>query len=98
MISFTGPSKDHLSAGSKLKAFLSLSETLAQKWLHNIPIFKIKGVKLSDLKKRGRNINTDIEKANLKIEAMKCQPAYACSGRFLDEDGLTLAAVYAHNF
>jgi hypothetical protein len=96
--SLAGPSKDHLSASSQLKVFISSAETLAQKWLHNVPIFKIKGVKLSDLNKRGRNTKADIEEANLKIEAMKDEPAYACSGRFLDEYCVPLASVYAHNF
>ncbi len=98
MNSFTGPSKDHLSSSAKLKAFISSLETLAQKWLLNVPIIKIKGVKLSDLMKRGRNIDADIQEADLKIKAMKDLPAYACSGRFLDEDGVNLASVYAYNF
>jgi len=44
---------------------------LAQEWLLNVPVFKIKGVKLSNLMKRGRNIRADMQEADLKIKAMK---------------------------
>jgi len=96
--SFTGPSKDHRSDKSNLEDFVASAEKVAQLWSQNAPIFKIKGVKLSALRERKRNSKADIKDADIKIEAMKGQSAYACSGRFLDEDNFLLAAVFAHNF
>jgi hypothetical protein len=40
----------------------------------------------------------DVKAADIRIEAMKGQSAYACSGRFFDEDNFLLAAVFANNF
>jgi len=96
--SFMGPSKDHRSDQSKLEDFVASAERVARHWSQNAPTFRIEGVKLSALKERKRNSKADIQEADVKIEAMKGQSAYACSGRFLDEDNVLLAAVFAHNF
>jgi hypothetical protein len=67
-------------------------------WSRNAPAFKIKGVKLSALRERKKNSKADVKAADIRIEAMKGQSAYACSGRFFDEDNFLLAAVFANNF
>lgn len=81
-----------------MQNFVASAEKVASKWLQNAPVFKIQNIRLSALKKRGKNLNADIKYADALIETMKSHPADACSARFLDENGIPLACVFAHNF
>lgn len=69
----------------------------AQRWLKYAPCYRIPGVKLSELEKRGKNLDDDIKIANATITRMQSWLADACSARLVDDDsGETLVCVFSH--
>lgn len=66
-------------------------------WKLYAPRFFLNGVKLDDLKARGRNAKEDVKKADEIIATMQDQPADALSGEWMDEDGNTLLCVFSHH-
>jgi hypothetical protein len=64
-------------------------------WLRVVPHYKLLGVQLETLEKRGKNNKQDVEMASKKIRVMESWPADACSGFFFDENSKPLAAIFA---
>ena len=66
-------------------------------WLQHAPTYKIRGARLSQLKKRPKNRKEDIQIADATIREMQHLPADACSARFIDEkSGKTLVCVFSY--
>jgi len=85
-------SEKALEKGRRVKV-----ERAAQLWLKYAPCYRIAGVQLSELEKRGKNLDDDIDIANATITRMQSWPADACSARLVDDDsGETLVCVFSH--
>lgn len=85
-------SEEALEKRGRVKA-----ERAAQLWLKYAPCYRIAGVQLSELEKRGKNLDDDIDIANATITRMQSWPADACSARLVDDDsGETLVCVFSH--
>jgi hypothetical protein len=68
----------------------------AQLWEQGSPTFRVKGVRLEELKQRVKNNESTVLALNKIIEEMKRAPADACSGKWQDEEGNPLLAVFAN--
>jgi hypothetical protein len=76
------------------KWILSCQER-GQLWLKHTPSFILPGVDLDLLQKRGKNLASDIEKAQTIINSMSSAPADSCSGRWYDKDGKLMLVAFA---
>jgi len=73
------------------------AERAAGQWLKSSPRYRIPGTNLSELKKRGKNLEEDISAANTVIARMQSWPADASSARLVDdESGETLVCIFSH--
>jgi hypothetical protein len=67
----------------------------AKQWLANVPSFTLANTNLADMEKQPKNRPKDIEIEMKKMDEMASQKADACSGRWFDQSGRLMVAVYA---
>jgi len=73
------------------------AQNSANRWLKFAPSYRIPGVKLSELKRRKKNREEDIDAANDSIARMEDVEPDACSAKFVDDEtGETLVCVFSH--
>ncbi|KIM35729.1 hypothetical protein M413DRAFT_32286 [Hebeloma cylindrosporum] len=73
------------------------AEQAAKDWLEFTPRYRIPGVKLTELRKRGKNLKDDIDLADATIALMKDWPVDACSARLVDDESEeTLVCVFSY--
>jgi hypothetical protein len=74
---------------------IKFSTLRAKFWREITPSFILPNVNLNELESQRRNRPADVANANAKMEAMESQEADACSGRWYDQSGRLLVAVFA---
>jgi hypothetical protein len=67
----------------------------ANLWLQKAPEFVLPNVNLEDLEKAPKNSTKEISKVEAKMKKMKAWPTDASSGRFYDDQGTLMLAVFA---
>ncbi|EDR01426.1 uncharacterized protein LACBIDRAFT_333307 [Laccaria bicolor S238N-H82] len=78
------------------KAAIASAERSANLWLKYAPTYTLSCITLTDLMEQTKNCDKDVDKANTIISGMQDLKADACSAKFMDKTGKTLACVFSH--
>jgi len=70
----------------------------AELWSKITPSFVLPNASLEELEKKPNNRPADVADSKKTMEAMESQEADACSGRWYDQSGRLMVAVFADHF
>ncbi|EDR13518.1 uncharacterized protein LACBIDRAFT_322506 [Laccaria bicolor S238N-H82] len=87
---------ENCSSESQEKVAIASAERSANLWLKYAPTYTLSRITLTDLMERTKNCDKDVDKANTIISGMQDLEADACSAKFMDKTGKTLACVFSH--
>lgn len=87
---------ENRSSESQEKAVIASAERSANLWLKYAPTYTLSHVAFTELMERTKNCDEDVDQANTIISGMQDLEADACSAKFVDKTGKTLACVFSH--